>query len=75
MGGTDRHAAVDQLIARADRLAYETSVTGIEGDASVSDVLDWLATAGLTLVDDPVAVASDAYLTHLARRSEAEART
>jgi hypothetical protein len=67
MGGTDRHADIDQLIDRADRFAHETSVTGVEGDVSVSDVLDWLATAGLTLVDDPEAIASDAYQMHLAR--------
>ena len=72
MGGTDRHADIDQLIDRADRFAYETSVTGVEGDASVSDVLYWLAMAGLTLIDDPEAVASDAHLMHLARQAEAQ---
>lgn len=60
--GAERHGnAVEALIKRAELLASAMSVTGEHGSPSTMDVLDWLASAGLTLADD-LQTASSAYL-------------
>ena len=62
MGAERQDNATEALIKRAELLAHEMSMTGECDSPSTMDVLDWLASAGLTLVDDQQ-TASIAHLT------------